>query len=70
MFKDLIEKLLNEAAEQADHKAWCDTELSSNELTRKEKAEQPNQPPLFASEPAQLQFVRLWHVQWLRGIVS
>merc|ERR1719265_1842079 len=37
MIKDLIVKLMEEANEEAEHKAWCDTELSSNEQTRKEK---------------------------------
>merc|ERR1719443_452313 len=37
MIKDLITKLMEEAAEEADHKGWCDTELSTNEQTRKEK---------------------------------
>merc|ERR1719231_2254197 len=37
MIKDLIVKLLEEANEEADHKGWCDTELSTNEQTRKEK---------------------------------
>jgi len=37
MIKDLIVKLMEEAAEEAEHKAWCDQELSSNEQTRKEK---------------------------------
>jgi len=40
MIKDLITKLQEEAAEEADHKGWCDTELSTNEQTRKEKTEQ------------------------------
>jgi len=37
MIKDLIVKLMEEANEEAEHKAWCDTELASNEQTRKEK---------------------------------
>merc|ERR1719473_558203 len=37
MIKDLIVKLMEEAAEEAEHKGWCDQELSTNEQTRKEK---------------------------------
>merc|ERR1719502_977929 len=37
MIKDLIQKLVAEAAEESEHKAWCDEELSTNEQTRKEK---------------------------------
>jgi cell division septum initiation protein DivIVA len=39
MIKDLITKLQEEAAAEADHKEYCDTELASNEQTRKEKTE-------------------------------
>merc|ERR1712085_121196 len=39
MIKDLIVRLMEEANEEADHKGWCDTELSTNEQTRKEKTE-------------------------------
>merc|ERR1719375_1193745 len=39
MIKDLIVRLMEEANEEASHKGWCDTELSTNELTRKEKTE-------------------------------
>jgi hypothetical protein len=39
MIKDLIVKLLEEANEEATHKGWCDTELGTNEHTRKEKSE-------------------------------
>merc|ERR1719453_2412376 len=37
MIKDLIVRLTEEANEEAEHKGWCDTELSTNEQTRKEK---------------------------------
>merc|ERR1719421_1413319 len=39
MVKDLIVKLMEEANEEAEHKGWCDTELTTNEATRKEKSE-------------------------------
>ena len=37
LIKDLIVRLMEEANEEAEHKGWCDTELSTNEQTRKEK---------------------------------
>merc|ERR1719359_1013995 len=39
MIKDLIVRLMEEANEESEHKGWCDTELSTNEQTRKEKTE-------------------------------
>merc|ERR1719428_126597 len=39
MIQDMITKLMEEAAEEADHKAWCDTELAANEQTRVEKTD-------------------------------
>merc|ERR1719238_226719 len=39
MIKDLIVKLMEEANEEAEQKGWCDTELSTNEQTRKEKTD-------------------------------
>eukprot|EP00444_Apocalathium_aciculiferum_P002682 CAMPEP_0183396556 /NCGR_PEP_ID=MMETSP0370-20130417/10072_1 /TAXON_ID=268820 /ORGANISM="Peridinium aciculiferum, Strain PAER-2" /LENGTH=698 /DNA_ID=CAMNT_0025577357 /DNA_START=42 /DNA_END=2138 /DNA_ORIENTATION=+ len=34
MIRDMITKLLEQAASESDHKAWCDAEMSSNKLTR------------------------------------
>merc|ERR1711920_177037 len=39
MIKDLLVRLMEEANDEAEHKGWCDTELSTNEQTRKEKTE-------------------------------
>jgi len=39
MIKDMIVKLMEEANEEAEHKGWCDKELSTNEQTRNEKTE-------------------------------
>merc|ERR1719491_1172202 len=39
MIKDLITRLMEEANDEAEHKGWCDTELSTNEQTRKEKTD-------------------------------
>jgi len=39
MIKDMIKKLTEEAAEEADHKAWCDGELKTNKQTRDAKNE-------------------------------
>lgn len=39
MIKDLIVKLIEEANGEAEHKGWCDTELSTNEQTRAEKTQ-------------------------------
>merc|ERR1719421_817807 len=40
MVKDLIIKLMEEATEEAETKGFCDTEMSTNEHTRKEKTAQ------------------------------
>merc|ERR1719359_1072496 len=37
MIKDMIVKLMEEANDEAEHKGWCDTELSTNKQTRDTK---------------------------------
>jgi hypothetical protein len=37
MIKDLIVKLMEEANAEADHKAYCDTEMATNKMTRDNK---------------------------------
>jgi len=39
MIKDMVVKLMEEAAEEQEHKGWCDNELATNEQTRKEKTQ-------------------------------
>jgi len=40
MINDMIQRLLQEAAEEAEHKGWCDTEMGKSELQQKEKEKQ------------------------------
>jgi chromosome segregation ATPase len=42
MIKDLISKLVQEATEEAEHKGWCDTELTTNQQSRRKKTEEVN----------------------------
>ena len=37
MIKTLVVRLMEEANEEAEHKGWCDTELSVNQVTRESK---------------------------------
>jgi hypothetical protein len=39
MIKDLLARLMEEASDESDHKSWCDTELATNEQTRREKTD-------------------------------
>merc|ERR1719387_2691484 len=39
MIKDMISKLMDEAADEAEHKGFCDEELSTNKATREEKTD-------------------------------
>jgi chromosome segregation ATPase len=40
MVKDMIAKLMQEAQEEAEHKGFCDTEMSTNKMTRDQKTEE------------------------------
>merc|ERR1719326_2450916 len=40
MIKDMIQKLMEEAAEEAEHKGFCDTEMSTNKATRDAKTDE------------------------------
>merc|ERR1719247_1329046 len=42
MIQGLISKLVQEAAEEADHKAWCDKEMHTNKNTRDTKSSEVN----------------------------
>ena len=38
MINEMIEKLLNEANDEATHKAYCDEEMSKSRASQKEKS--------------------------------
>merc|ERR1719161_2446045 len=38
MIKDMVNKLMEEATEEAEHKGFCDTELGTNKITRDAKS--------------------------------
>merc|ERR1719161_1905791 len=40
MIKDMIQKLMEEANEEAEHKGFCDTEMTTNKQTRDAKTEE------------------------------
>jgi len=42
MIKDLVAKLKEEAAAEAEHKAWCDEQLHDNKLKREKKTSKVN----------------------------
>jgi len=39
MIEGMVAKLMTEATDEAEHKGWCDTELSTNEQTREIKSD-------------------------------
>jgi len=42
MIKDLVAKLKEEAAAEAEHKAWCDEQLGANKIKREKKTSKVN----------------------------
>merc|ERR1711937_159538 len=42
MIEDLIAKLKEEAAAEAEHKAWCDEQLHNNKIKREKKTTKVN----------------------------
>jgi len=42
MIKDLIQKLMEEATAETEHKGWCDAEVGANKITREAKTEDVN----------------------------
>eukprot|EP00928_Gymnodinium_smaydae_P006970 TRINITY_DN12490_c0_g1_i1.p1 TRINITY_DN12490_c0_g1~~TRINITY_DN12490_c0_g1_i1.p1 ORF type:complete len:572 (+),score=163.63 TRINITY_DN12490_c0_g1_i1:93-1808(+) len=50
MLKDLIARLLEEAGDEADHKAWCDKELGENGETRDQKSTEVSELTARAEE--------------------
>merc|ERR1719235_1147966 len=40
MIKDMIQKLMEEASEEAEHKGFCDTEMATNKATRDSKSDE------------------------------
>merc|ERR1719446_130259 len=42
MIKDLVAKLKEEAAAEAEHKAWCDEQLKSNKIKVEKKTSKVN----------------------------
>lgn len=40
MIEDMVQRLMEEASEEAEHKGFCDTELGTNKMTRDQKTTQ------------------------------
>jgi len=50
MIKDMVVKLMEEAADETEHKGWCDGELGANKVQREAKTEDVNQLQAEADE--------------------
>merc|ERR1719379_1055210 len=40
MIQDMVDKLMTEANEEAEHKGFCDTEMGTNKVTRDQKSDE------------------------------
>merc|ERR1719326_409887 len=40
MIQDMVDKLMQEAREEAEHKGFCDTEMGTNQQTRDQKSDE------------------------------
>merc|ERR550537_1604543 len=50
MIQDMVDKLMEEANEEAEHKGFCDTEMGTNKNTRDEKTEEVDELRAFIEE--------------------
>jgi len=70
LVSDMIAKLMDEAAQEADHKAFCDTELTKSRKAKDEKSRSMDQYRTRIDEAATTQAELKNHVSELQGEVA